>query len=40
VPLYRAASPVAEPASALVEEASEAKAAPRLAYLDLGLTLF
>jgi hypothetical protein len=35
---YRAASPLTEPASALVDEASEA--APRLAYLDLGLTLF
>lgn len=40
VPVYRAASPVAEPASALVDETSEVGAAPRLAYLDLGLTLF
>ena len=36
-PVYRAASPVDEPASSLV---SEVEAAPRLAYLDLGLTLF
>ena len=39
-PVYRMASPVAEPASALVEDAPEVEAAPRLAYLDLGLTLF
>jgi hypothetical protein len=39
-PLYRMASPVAEPASSLVDEAGEVEAAPRLAYLDLGLTLF
>jgi hypothetical protein len=39
-PVYRTASPMAEPASALVDEASELPAAPRLAYLDLGLTLF
>jgi hypothetical protein len=39
-PADRAASPVAEPASALVGERSELPAAPRLAYLDLGLTLF
>jgi hypothetical protein len=40
VPLYRAASPVTGPASALVDEPRAAEAAPRLAYLDLGLTLF
>jgi hypothetical protein len=40
VPVYRKASPMVEPASALVDEASELAAAPRLAYLDLGLTLF
>lgn len=40
MPMYRTASPMAEPASALVDEASPAAAAPRLAYLDLGLTLF
>jgi hypothetical protein len=40
VPAYRVGSPVAEPASALVDEASAPEAAPRLAYLDLGLTLF
>ncbi len=39
-PVYRAASPVTEPASALVDEAPEPGKAPRLAYLDLGLTLF
>lgn len=40
VPAYRVGSPVAEPASSLVEEAGAPVAAPRLAYLDLGLTLF
>lgn len=39
-PIYRKDSPMAEPAFALVDEASEAEGAPRLAYLDLGLTLF
>lgn len=39
-PLYRAGSPVTGPVSSLVDEAVEVAAAPRLAYLDLGLTLF
>jgi hypothetical protein len=37
---YRKASLLAEPESALVDEAGALPAAPRLAYLDLGLTLF
>ena len=40
VAAYRAGSPVAEPVSSLVEEPIAPVAAPRLAYLDLGLTLF